>query len=252
MGSAPTPPAAPDPNAIASAQSGANIQSASSQAALNNVSQYTPWGNLQYSQTGTGPNGIPTYSATQTTNPGQQAILNQGEQFAQNIAPMYSGAPNTLPTVQGAEQQYMKAMQPFFDQQTNTTQSGLRNQGFVPGDQGYDTTMQGLQNSQQNQVSQNLPAWNNMAIQNYELPLQTAQQMLSPSQAPFATTPQTGVSPTDVTGAYGINQQAQEYNYGQQNANYQQMLGGLFSIPSAVAGGWAKGGFQMPAAAAAA
>lgn len=254
MGSAPSPPAVPQASDIAQAQSTANINSASAQAALNNVNQVTPYGNLTYAQTGTGPNGIPTYSATQTLGQGQQSLLNTGTQLAQNIAPQYTSAPNIDPSsaVNQASRMFQNYMQPYFNQQNSTTMSNLRNQGFVPGDTGYDTAMTQLQNEQGNlignQITQFEPQAYSQALQSYELPLQTAENMISPTQAPFTNTPQTGVSPTDVTGAYNTQTQAQEYNYGQQMQNYSAMMGGLFSIPASLAGGWAKGGFPLPGA----
>ena len=48
--SSPKAPAAPDPVATSQAQTASNKETASWQAALNNVNQTTPWGNLTYSQ----------------------------------------------------------------------------------------------------------------------------------------------------------------------------------------------------------
>src|SRR5262249_30711441 len=148
MGSAPKAPSVPDPTVIAGAQSAANINSASAQAALNNVNQITPYGNLNYAQTGTGPNGIPTYTATQTLGQGQQSLLNTGTTLAQSLGSMYSSAPNISPdsAVNSASQMFQRYMQPYFDQQRTTTESNLRNQGFVPGDRGYDFAMTDLGN----------------------------------------------------------------------------------------------------------
>ena len=65
----------------------------------------------------------------------------------------------------------------------------------------------------------------------------------------FVNTPQNGtIQPTDVAGIYqnGYQQQLQNYQMQQQQAQQQQsaMLGGLFGLGSAAAGGWAYGGFK--------
>ena len=50
--SAPSPPAVPDPARIAAAQGAANADTARLTATLNRVDQYTPYGNITYSNTG--------------------------------------------------------------------------------------------------------------------------------------------------------------------------------------------------------
>jgi hypothetical protein len=52
MVSTPKPPTPPDPQATASAQTGTNLATAQANAAMNNVNQVTPYGNLTYNQTG--------------------------------------------------------------------------------------------------------------------------------------------------------------------------------------------------------
>jgi hypothetical protein len=84
--SAPKPP---DPVATASAQQGLNLGTAVTQQALNNVNQYTPYGNLTYQQSGnftmtdplTGkPVTVPQWSSTQTLAPQQQRLLDSQTQ----------------------------------------------------------------------------------------------------------------------------------------------------------------------------
>jgi hypothetical protein len=83
--SAPTPPTPPDPIAVGSAQQAGDINSQIAGRYLNNTNQVTPYGNLNYSQSGsqkiTLPNGqeieVPNFTATQTLNPQQQATLDQ-------------------------------------------------------------------------------------------------------------------------------------------------------------------------------
>ena len=82
-GSSKSAPKAPDPVATAGAQTGMNIGTAIAQGAMNNVNQITPYGSLNYSQSGTYQHidpltgktyDIPQYTATQTLSKGQQQL----------------------------------------------------------------------------------------------------------------------------------------------------------------------------------
>lgn len=95
--SKPDPPAAPNPVDTAAASTSTNVGTAITNAFLNNTNQITPTGNLNYNQTGsytwndpyTGMAvNIPTFTATQTLSPQEQAIQDQmqGAQF--NLAGM--------------------------------------------------------------------------------------------------------------------------------------------------------------------
>ncbi len=70
----PKAPAAPDPNAVAAAQTQSNKETAISNAYLNRINQYTPEGSLEFTQTGTNPDGTPKFESRQTYSPGQQQL----------------------------------------------------------------------------------------------------------------------------------------------------------------------------------
>jgi len=91
----PKPPKPADPKETGAAQTATNIGTAIAQQNLNNVNQVTPYGNLTYNQTGTYQyvdpldgkvHNIPTYTATQTLSPEQQAILDQNNQASLNLS----------------------------------------------------------------------------------------------------------------------------------------------------------------------
>lgn len=91
---APTPPSAQQ---TAIAQTGTNVSTAIANAFLGNVNQVTPTGSVSYNPTGsyawtdpsTGQNyTIPTFTATQTLSPTQQAIQGQTEAAQYNLAGM--------------------------------------------------------------------------------------------------------------------------------------------------------------------
>ena len=95
--SKPDPPSPPNPTDTAKAQTGTNVSTAVANAFLNNVNQNTPTGSLNYSQSGsygwTDPTtgatyNIPTFTATQTLSPQEQAIQGQTQASQFNLASM--------------------------------------------------------------------------------------------------------------------------------------------------------------------
>lgn len=78
-----SPPAPPDPAATAAAQTKANQDTASFNAGLSHVNQYTPYGSLTYSQTGTNPDGSPQYNSNYNLTPTSQQQVSQ--QQAQDL-----------------------------------------------------------------------------------------------------------------------------------------------------------------------
>jgi len=84
---APDMPAAPDPQKQGAAQTSGNVTTAAANAALQNINEYTPQGNVIRKQTGTqqiwdenqGKTiSVPTYSTYQSYSPQEQAIYNSG------------------------------------------------------------------------------------------------------------------------------------------------------------------------------
>jgi hypothetical protein len=95
--SKPSPPTPPNPVDTAAASTSTNVGTAITNAFLNNTNQITPTGSLNYNQTGsynwadpyTGMNvNIPTFTATQTLSPQEQAIQDQTEAAKYNLAGM--------------------------------------------------------------------------------------------------------------------------------------------------------------------
>jgi hypothetical protein len=93
----PDPPQPPNPIETARASTSTNVATGVANAFLNNVNQVTPQGSLNYNATGnyawndpvTGTTyNIPTFTATQTLSPSQQAIQAQHEGAQYNLAGM--------------------------------------------------------------------------------------------------------------------------------------------------------------------
>jgi hypothetical protein len=115
--SSPTPPTAPDPYAVAAAQTKSNVDTANANAALNRVNQVTPWGSLTYTHG-------PAYSGAGALG-GQQAMGGSGS----------STAPSAT---DGADQRYSGGALRAGGQYTPSMQSGQAQASGSP----YDNTDQ--------------------------------------------------------------------------------------------------------------
>ncbi|HET9285683.1 MAG TPA: hypothetical protein VFR24_27340 [Candidatus Angelobacter sp.] len=258
--SAPSPPPVQPATQTEQQQFGYNINTGEAQQALNLIGQNTPFGSLNYEQTGTGPNGVPLYTANTTLDPTTQALLtslrsgatnqvNQGGYTNNNASDVVGSA--TTGNTAALVQQGVDYLQPFYTTQTEQLDAQLRNQGIDPSSPAYANQMRQLQANQNQNVNSLItqfePTAYNQAVSSYELPLQTAQQefgMINPNYVPssFASTPQTALQPTNAIQAQSNYQDALNQQYAQQVQANSNMMSGLFGIPSAVLGGMARSG----------
>jgi hypothetical protein len=178
LGPAPSAPAAPDYSGAARETAAGNLDAARVATAANRVNQVTPYGNLDYKQTGTDQYGNPTWTATTSlSDVGQQLLSNQnrtslglgsainaqlgqvqnvmGQGFNPQTAPITTnvGQANlqTSPDYQGgmqgwdrANQLLMQRLQPQMDIQQKTLDAKLANQGVVAGTEAYNRAKMGL------------------------------------------------------------------------------------------------------------
>ena len=107
----PDTPAPPNPIQTAQAQTSTNVQTAVANAFLNNMNQVTPYGALDYTQTGsytwTDPSTsqtytIPRFTSTQTLTPQGQAIENQKEATQLNLAGMANAQSGKIANLLGS------------------------------------------------------------------------------------------------------------------------------------------------------
>lgn len=265
----------------AAQQQGYNFLDSAAQQQASMVGQSNPFGSLSYSQTGTGAGGIPLYSSNVNLNPQLQGVLNSlmgqsntllsnANYGSQNPADVIGGMTSgTTQDLLNKETSYLK---PYFDTQTSQLDTQLRNQGFAPGQPGYDNAMRAVQNNQGNTVTgflaQAEPAAYQQSVSSYAMPLTLAAQEMGLIQPDFfnrslVNTPQsqlsaptvsgtqlagtqlggTTVAPTDYASMVSNYNNANMAAYNAKVAANGNMMSGLFGIPSAVLGGWAKGGF---------
>ncbi len=197
-------PSPPDPYVTAAAQTKSNKDTAQYQSEINMVNQTTPYGTVNYQQTGTRADGSPIYSATTAlTQPMQNYIdsqmanstkasgltsqamdiaqqrLNQGLPNAPNLP----SAPNLsdYSSVQGnLDRMARNVLDPQWGALQDKTQGQLAAQGLAPGSEGYTAQMNTFNNQRQSAYDQyylsNQQQAANQMQQQYQDEYQNAQQ----------------------------------------------------------------------------
>lgn len=265
MSNSPDVPTVTNPNTTAANQQALNTQAGIDSQAGSMVNQVGPQGSLTYSQTGTSPDGTPLYTATTKLSDANQQLLNvlQGTQATagQQGQALISGAnygasspsdvigDSTSGLTQAAMQKQVAYLNPFFTQQTDQLDTKLKNQGFAPGQPGYDNAMNALKQSQGQTVtgfeSTMEPQMYAQAYQNYMTPATlggTLAGLGAPTNPTFQTTPSLTVQPANLIGATANADSANMAAYTAQNNQNNAMMSGLFGIPTSVLGGWAGSG----------
>ena len=306
--SSPSPPAAPNPAALAASQASANADTARLQGRMNRMDTYTPFGSVTYSDL-----GDDRYSITQTLSPEQQGLYDQSVNIGQGMLGLAQGAIGNFPTeafsLEGAPayqtgidysglqaipgagdfesarqaasdaafSRVMDRLNPQFDQQQEALQTQLANQGIMLGSEAYTKAMddfgrrrsdagiaagydaisageamrQGLfanalqtrgqqlgertfdmnaiNQARQNYLNEQLMS-RNQQINELAALLQGQGAIQSPT---MMTGPQTGVAPTDVTGAYTLAAGIDANNYNQQMGLQQAAIGAMSDLGAA-------------------
>ena len=222
-----------------------NLAGAQAATAANRVNQYTPYGNLVYTQTGTDANGNPMWSATQTLAPEFQGAF---QNIAGQVASGYGQGFNpNLPSVginpgETYSDAIMRRLQPQQERQSKSLDVQLANQGIMPGSEAYNNAKTQLAQAQNDQLTSAIVggfqtglAANqqgyNQALTNYQLPLATLSQFRS------ATTPsyvnpyqQAAVAGPDYLGAYTTGANAELASQAATRAGSSGLTQGLFDL----------------------
>jgi hypothetical protein len=243
-----------------------NIQGAQTATAANRVNQQTPYGSLQYTQTGTDQFGNPMWSANQTVAPEFQGALgNISNQLASQtntpfnasqFAPQTSVAGGGMEGWDKASNLLMSRLNPQIEQGQERLQAQLANQGIAAGTEAYNRamTLQGQKENDlrtqaqiagsqvQNQMfGQNLQAGQfgnqaqNQAYQQamggYNLPLAQLgafRQATAPTYInPYT---QAAVAGPDILGAYTSSEAARIAQQNADAAKQAALTGGLFQL----------------------
>lgn len=254
----PSVPKAAKPADVAAAQMDINKAALAGTQAAQQVGQNTPFGNLQYVQTGVDANGNPQFTAISNLSPQQQSILNNLQSTQTQLGGaagnltnasfgMYSDVPDFSETA-GTQtrinmDRQLAYLTPFFEQQTEQLDNQLRNQGLMPGTEAYDRALRTLRDNQNQSVmsflNQTQPIAFQQAQAQYNQPLQTIGAILGLTQPAslaqnLLNTPKPSLNPADFIGANTAYNQAQQQTYQAKLGQYNAMMQGIFSMGSAM------------------
>jgi hypothetical protein len=248
-GGSSSPPSVPNYTSGANQTAANNLAAAQTATAANRVNQYTPYGNLNYSQSGTDSQGNPTWSATQTANPQLQGAIdtslsNVSNQYAQPFTggnlPSYGINPS-----QTYSDAIMARLQPQMQMQQKQFDAQMANQGIPVGSEAYNNAARqfaqnqndqrtsaivggmgvGLQANQQ-QYGQNLTNYNNTLANAQGIKNLATPNYINPASQ------QTTAGADALSAQIGnYNAQMGQYNAGQ--AANQNINSGLFGLGQA-------------------
>ena len=261
-------PDAPDYMALAREQSKMQREINRETLAANRVNQITPYGSVNYAETGVDKYGNPTYTATQVLSPEQQAIYGkQTGLFTDLLGSAQTGLKNyqdvlanptvdleALPSMginpgETYSDAIMRRLQPQIEQERNAFDTKLANQGIAPGTEAYmnaKRTFDQAQNDkmtsaitggmgvgmQANQQRFGQEAYNLTSPMNIINSLRTGVQMQSPNYVQPAAMGNTAAPDLMGAGQAGFNAAMGGYNAAQQgNANF---MGGLMGLGGAI------------------
>ncbi len=262
LGPAPQAPAAPDYTAAAQATASGNLDAARAASAANRVNQVTPYGNLDYSQSGTDQYGNPTWTATTSlSDVGQQLLNNQNNAslgLGSAITSQLGNVQNTmsqpfnpnLPQVginagQNYQDAAMQRLAPQISQQRELMTNQLANSGIPVGSQAWQTAQMNQAQKENDLLAANTTqgfntglAANqqayNQALTNYNMPLNTLSALRSGSQVQnptFQNVPQQATTAgADVLGASQMGYNAQMGGFNAANAAQSNFNSGLMGL----------------------
>jgi hypothetical protein len=159
----PSTPATPDYSGAAQATAQGNLDAARAATAANRVNQVTPYGSLRYAETGTDKYGNPTWTATSTLSPDQQALYDYDIASSKGLGQLQSKGLNYVG--QMIDQPFSTSSLPQLSSQLNAPQFNqlgqaetmqragsteqlqrdLENQGMAGWDKATGLVMQRLQ-----------------------------------------------------------------------------------------------------------
>lgn len=226
-----------------------NLAGAQQAVSANRVNQQTPFGSLNYQQTGTDAYGNPTYTASQTYAPEiQQGMQNLTGQINQNIA---GGFNPQLPSVginpnETYTNAILRRLEPLQQRQQSQLEAQLANQGIMRGSEAYNNAMTDFNQKLNDQLtsavvggmqtglSANQQAYN-QALQNYNLPISQLASYRTATAPSYINAPsQAAVAGPDILGAYTTSTAADIAAKNAEAAKQAALTGGLFQLGGSV------------------
>jgi hypothetical protein len=179
LGPAPKAPPPPDYAGAARETAAGNLAAAQTATAANRVNQVTPYGNLNYAETGTDSRGNPIWTATTSLSPAQQQILDMQNQASLGLGSAINAQLGQVQDVMGrgfnpnipqtqtsldnqggmqgwdrANALLMQRLQPQMEVQQKNLDAKLANQGIVQGTEAYNRAKIGLGMQQNDLLNQ--------------------------------------------------------------------------------------------------
>lgn len=258
-------PKAPDPKETSAASTATNVGTAVSNAYLGNVNQVTPDGTLTYNQTGnhdwydpyTGKTyNIPTFTATQTYSPQQQAIKSQNDAAELNLGTLaneqsaklkdYLNKPVDLSN-EATEARLMelgrKRLDPLVAQRDEDLRTRLANQGIKAGSDAYKDELNTFNQGTNDAYNQLLLTGRQQAVQEAltqrNQPINEITALMGGSQVQqpnYVNANMPSIPTTDVAGLINENYNQKMNAYNQRQQQTQGILGGLFGLGSKLIG----------------
>jgi len=160
MGKSASAPPPPDYIGAAKETSAGNLEAARANIAANRVSQYTPYGSLEYEVSGEDKFGNPMWKATQALAPAQQQLLDYQNKASLGLGELTGKGlgyvsnmletpfdTSRLPTTgfnpsQSYQDAYMQRLAPQLQQGREQLSQDLANRGIDIGSEAYDRAMQ--------------------------------------------------------------------------------------------------------------
>jgi hypothetical protein len=265
LGPAPSAPAAPDYTQAAQQTAQGNLDMARAATAANRVNQVTPYGNLNYTQSGTDPYGNPTWTATTSLSDIGQQLLNNQNQASLGLGGTINSALGRVQSTMGQEfnpqlpstgfnpsqsyqDAYMERLRPQIEQGREALDVKLANQGIPVGSEAYKRAMM-AQGQRENDLllgattqgfgvgSQANQQAFNQEMTKYNMPLNTLSALRSGSQVQnptFINAPQQATtSGADILGASQMGYNAQMGDFNAKQAAQQNFNQGLMGLGAA-------------------
>lgn len=246
----PSPPPAPDYTAAAQATASGNIEAARAATTANRIDQYTPYGDLKYTQIGPDQwrSDLRLAPLAQNTLDSQMAVSQNLGNLTQNqlgrVNDQYSRPMDLSSVQQVADQAYQgqtARLDPQWQEREGQERTRLANQGLVAGGEAYDSNMRNFENARtdaygqaRQQAINTMPQTYQMANAIYDKPLNTLNAIRTGAQVQNPTFQQAGMQQATPGANYlGAAQAQGQYDQGLYNAGVGQdnaMMQGLFSL----------------------
>jgi len=224
-------PAAPDYTGAARETAAGNLAAARAATAANRVSQYTPYGSLEYQQTGTDTQGNPMWAATQGTNPQTQGLINTSLSSLQSSLnnPMYGINPG-----QTYSNAIMQRLQPQQEMQKKQFDAQMANQGIPVGSEAYQNAARQFQQGQNDQLTSAIVGGMQTGLQAQQLQNAQAANVKNLATPNYINPAQQATTAgADILGATNSQYTNQLNAYNAQQARNANTMGGLFGLGAA-------------------